>query len=297
MRAAKQRSERRKKRVFDLSKPNLGRDADAPYTVLHGQPGIGKTTFAVAPPGTIVADIERGIPGRNKAVPRFEISAAAELIAFLTQLRTENHPYCHVVIDTASRLNINMVNDVCREQNWLLSDGRNDMGEKGFGAYGRGEKVLSERWAEITHHILQLKQERNIAITVTAHTRIAKIRPPDKEEYTKYDIQLPAGAIEVVTQSADVVGFFTYPFTVVKDEKKQQAPGKAIGTDDVRLMLTNKPTHNAKNRFGMPPYITIPTGSPESGFYEYARYVPYWAQMFQQPTQQQETATPEVVTA
>lgn len=268
--------------MFDLGKPSIGVQGVAPFTIIYGQNGIGKTTFACTPPNTLVADIERGIPERLRNIPRFPINGLSELRMLLDQLRTQQHSYSHIVIDSASALSVKMIDEACREQKWLLPDQRNDMGEKGFGAYGRGEKIIAEKFSLLGNDIVRLKEERNIAVTVLGHVRIVKVRPPDNEEYARYDLALPAGAIEVLTQRADIVGFMSYPIVTIKDDKNRNAVAKAIGESDARLYLRNAATHNAKNRFELPESISIPAGNPIAGFSQFAAAIPYYAPLFSQ---------------
>lgn len=268
--------------MFDLSKPQIGAVGVAPYTILYGQNGIGKTTFAAMPPNTLFADIEKGMPEMLRDTPRFPIENFSQLRALLQQLREQQHPYHHVVIDSVSALNQKLVTEVCIEQKWTLPDGRNDMGEKGFGAFGRGDKVIAEKYAILNDDVLKLKEQRNIAVTLLGHVRTAKVKTPDTDEYSRYDIMLPMQAIEVLTQRADIVAFMSYPVTVVKKEGQRSGPGQAIGEDDARLYLTSTATHNAKNRYGMPPFITIPRGNPVAGFQQFASRIPYFAPIFAQ---------------
>ncbi len=271
--------------MFDLNNPQVGAAGVAPYTILYGQAGIGKTTFACMIPGTIVADIERGIPERLRGVPRFQINTMADTVAFIRQLRTQQHGYRHVVIDSLSALNQRIIDQVCREQKWMLPDGQLDMGEKGYGAYGRGDKIAGEKFGVLANEIVALKEERNIAVTALAHVRIAKIRPPDTDEYARYDLALPAGAIEVLTQRADVVGFLSYPIQTIKNAENRNAMAKAIGSSDATLYLRSAATHNAKNRLELPSEIVIPMGDPVRGFTEYAKRIPFLAPIVQAPTQ------------
>jgi hypothetical protein len=268
--------------MFDLNKPNVGAAGVAPYSIIYGQNGIGKSTFAAMPPGTLFADIERGLPEMLRSIPRFPVDTLGQLRQLLSQLREQQHPYHHIVIDSVSALNQKLVSEVCAEQKWLLPDGRNDMGEKGFGAFGRGDKVIAEKYAYINDDILKLKEQRNIAVTLLGHVRPLRVKPPDTDEYSRYDIMLPAQAIEVLTQRADIVGFMSYPVTVIKKEGQRSGPGQAIGEDDARLYLTSAATHNAKNRFGMPASIIIPRGNPLHGFQQYASFIPYFAPIFAQ---------------
>ena len=268
--------------MFDLSNPQTGIAGVAPYTIVYGQNGIGKTTFAAMPPNTVIADVERGIPERLRHIPRFQINSFSEQLQMLEALRTQQHPYTHVVIDSLSALNARMTDEICKEQKWTLPDGRNDMGERGYGAYGRGEKVAGEKFQMLANAAIKLKEDRNIAITMLAHVRIMKIRPPDTDEYARYDLALPAQAIEVLTQRADIVAFMSYPIVTVKDDKNRNAIAKAIGESDARIYLRSAATHNAKNRFELPESISIPAGNPIQGFSQFAAGIPYYAPLFQQ---------------
>lgn len=278
--------------MFDLTKPTIGIAGVAPYSVIYGQNGIGKTTFAAMPPNTVFADVERGIPERLRNIPRFQINSLAEQIGMFEALRTQQHNYSHVVIDSLSALNNKLTEEICREQKWTLPDGRPDVGEKGYTGYGRGEKIAGEKFAALANAAIKLKEDRNIAITMLAHVRIIKIRPPDIEEYARYDLALPATAIEVLTQRADIVGFMSYPITTMRDDKNRNAIAKAIGEADARLYLRNAATHNAKNRYELPESITIPAGNPIAGFSQFAANIPYYAPLFQQAPTPSVQATP-----
>lgn len=279
--------------MFDLAAPQHGASGVAPYMVLYGQNGIGKTTLACMPPSppfrTLVADVERGIPERLAAIPRFPINTDDELTQLLVQLRDQPHNFTNLVIDSASALSGKIKEKICRQQKWLLPDGSIDMGEKGYSSYGRGEKIEAEKWAVLTDHILRLKEQRNIAVTIVGHVRVAKIKPPDTDEYARYDLALPLGATEVLTQRADIVGFMSYPITTIKNDNRGGL-AKAISESDARLYLRSAATHNAKNRFNLPDHITVPSGNPAAGFMEMARYIPYYAALFQQQTQQTQAA-------
>lgn len=271
--------------MFDLSNPQVGAAGVAPYSVIYGQNGIGKTTLALMAPATLVADIENGIPERLRNTPRFKVSTMSELTALIEQLRTQQHQFAHLVIDSASAFNTKLTDEVCREQKWLLADGRNDLGEKGFGAYGRGEKIVAEKFSQLANAILRLREDRNVAVTILGHVRIVNVRPPDNEPYARYDLALPAGAIEVLTQRADIVGFMSYPVTTIKADGQRAGPAKAIGDSDARLYLRPAATHNAKNRYELPESIAFPQGNPAAGFTAFASRIPFWAPYFTPPQQ------------
>jgi hypothetical protein len=280
--------------MFDLSRPQVGARGVAPYTVLYGQNGIGKTTLACMAPNTLVANIERGIPERLESVPRFPIESMAELLVLIEQLRTQQHQFAHLVVDSVSALNNKLIDEICREQKWLLADGRNDLGEKGYSAYGRGEKIVGEKFSQIANAILRLRDDRNVAVTLLGHVRTVNVKTPDTEPYSRYDLALPVGAIEVLCQRADIVGFMSYPLTVIKAEGQRSGPGKALGDSDARLYLRPAATHNAKNRFELPDHVTYPSGNPVAGFHNFAGRIPFWMPYLQQPVAPPQAAAPTI---
>lgn len=276
---------------FDLSSPSFGIAAQAKIGIIYGQSGIGKTTFTSLFPNTLIIDIENGIPERLRQIPRFSPKSTRDVYELFDALRVQPHNYLNIAVDSITAFGDHLVTEICREQNWLMPDGRNNMGEKGYGAFGRGEKIFAERMSVFMSKVHALRDERNVGVTLIGHVRQAKINPPDGDPYTRYDLAFPQLAAEVVTQRADFVGFITYPMLILKDDKAQT--GKANITGDARIYLTAKASHHAKNRMDMPESIIIPAGNPLAGYGEFARYIPYLAQYLQQSAQSPAAAMPQ----
>src|ERR1700749_1038875 len=72
-------------------------------TVLHGPPGIGKTSFVADAPSVIFICAERGLKGvGNKRVPHFPYpSTWSDLTRALAELRDGDHSFRHLAIDSA----------------------------------------------------------------------------------------------------------------------------------------------------------------------------------------------------
>ena len=264
---------------IDLNNAPTGNPAKAPVGVIYGQAGLGKTTLVCQAPDVLVIDAERGMPPALVGVKRFEASTFNDVLALLQAVYEQDHSYKTVVIDSITKI-INMLTDeICREQGWLLPNGKNDMGERGYGSYGRGDKAMAQRIAEIMNWVMAIREARNIAFILTGHVRVEKMTPPDGEQYTRYSLSAPALATEAIVQNADFVGFLSHPVTVIKDEdKKKGGAVRAMSAGSRRLYLRHRPAAAAKNRFDAPEYISIPDGDALKGWNELAAYIPYYSQ-------------------
>ena len=70
-----------------------------PRIIIHGAPGIGKTSWACSAPDPVVIQTEDGLG--NIDVAAFPLARSfSDVMEALTALYTEDHPYRSLVVDS-----------------------------------------------------------------------------------------------------------------------------------------------------------------------------------------------------
>lgn len=211
-----------------------------PYkVVIYGAEGIGKTTFASKFPAPIFIDTEDST-ARMDGVDRFDgIKTLDEVNLAIETLRTEDHSYQTLVIDTFDKLEL-MINDkVCEEQKVT--------GIEAIG-YGKGYTYVAEKVNKLLGALDALRIAKGMNIVIVCHAQMRKFEQPDEMgAYDRWELKLSKKAAPMVKEWADMVLFANYKTFVIKDGSSNKAQGgKRV------MYTTHNPCWDAKNRDGLP---------------------------------------------
>ena len=211
-----------------------------PYkVVIYGAEGIGKTTFASKFPAPIFIDTEDST-ARMDGVDRFDgIKTLDEVNLAIETLRTEDHSYQTLVIDTFDKLEL-MINDkVCEEQKVT--------GIEAIG-YGKGYTYVAEKVNKLLGTLDALRMAKGMNIVIVCHAQMRKFEQPDEMgAYDRWELKLSKKAAPMVKEWADMVLFANYKTFVIKDGSSNKAQGgKRV------MYTTHNPCWDAKNRDGLP---------------------------------------------
>lgn len=211
-----------------------------PYkVVIYGPEGIGKTTFASKFPAPIFIDTEDST-ARMDGVDRFDgIKTLDEVNLAIETLRTEDHSYQTLVIDTFDKLEL-MINDkVCEEQKVT--------GIEAIG-YGKGYTYVAEKVNKLLGALDALRMAKGMNIVIVCHAQMRKFEQPDEMgAYDRWELKLSKKAAPMVKEWADMVLFANYKTFVIKDGSSNKAQGgKRV------MYTTHNPCWDAKNRDGLP---------------------------------------------
>lgn len=211
-----------------------------PYkVVIYGAEGIGKTTFASKFPAPVFIDTEDST-ARMDGVDRFDgIKTLDEVNLAIETLRTEDHSYQTLVIDTFDKLEL-MINDkVCEEQKVT--------GIEAIG-YGKGYTYVAEKVNKLLGTLDALRIAKRMNIVIVCHAQMRKFEQPDEMgAYDRWELKLSKKAAPMVKEWADMVLFANYKTFVIKDGSSNKAQGgKRI------MYTTHNPCWDAKNRDGLP---------------------------------------------
>ena len=216
-----------------------------PYkVVIYGAEGIGKTTFASKFPAPVFIDTEDST-ARMDGVDRFDgIKTLDEVNLAIETLRTEDHSYQTLVIDTFDKLEL-MINDkVCEEQKVT--------GIEAIG-YGKGYTYVAEKVNKLLGTLDALRMAKGMNIVIVCHAQMRKFEQPDEMgAYDRWELKLSKKAAPMVKEWADMVLFANYKTFVIKDGSSNKAQGgKRV------MYTTHNPCWDAKNRFNLPDEVDL----------------------------------------
>lgn len=216
--------------------------------MLYGTHGIGKSTFAAGSEKPVFIQTEDGLGEID--CDKFPLAESFEqVIAALSELYTEKHPYRTVVVDSLDWLERMIWADVCRKR---MVESIEDIG------YAKGYVFALTQWREFLDGLSALRNERGMTSVLIAHAKIEKFENPETETYDRYVPRLHKLASAVVQEWCDEILFATYRVHVKQtDEGFKRKRTQGIGTGERIVRTTERPAHVAKNRLDLPEELPL----------------------------------------
>lgn len=222
-----------------LSTVSKGKVQKPYYILVHGVPGIGKSTLASQFPNPLFLCAERGTSHLD--VARLELTQFADFVATVKELREAKHDYKTIVIDTVDHLEALIHKVVAKSKG---KDSIEDIG------YNKGYEYALDLWRELVEPMEALRDERGMNIVFLAHTYVKTFNDPQLPVgYDRYQVKLHHKAASYLGDRVECVLFVNYEtFVKVDDNNKARAFGEGA-----RVMYTeHRPAFVAKNRFNLP---------------------------------------------
>lgn len=231
-----------------------------PRVLIHGQPGVGKTTFAADAPSPIIICPEDGIPHSASEISRFPAPDGgwkwADVRDAIVALTVEKHSYQTLVLDSLDWLEP-LIWEYIVEKNGVASI--EDVG----GGYGKGYSAALDEWRILLSAIEKLWISKNMAIVTTAHSAIRTFKDPQSDGYDRYELKIhkyPAGLFK---EWSDVVLFAQHEAAVTTDKRTKRNRGVSTGA---RIMHTVwNAAFDAKNRYGLPEEMPLSWAELDAG--------------------------------
>lgn len=223
--------------------------------VVYGEPGTGKTTFAVSAPRPYVIDMDFGT--MSFKVGRDHPNTWEELVATVERLRDEEHPYKTLVLDTVDRAEVK-----CWEYlRAKLGAGPKDRRpvatiEEVNGGYGKGYNTAHEEFRKLFGIMEACWRKRGMNVVIVAHAALENIKSTDAADYQRHNLKLHKYVSHMFQEVADAVLFARRNVIVSKDVHDAER-FRAIGGESIQLHTKAAPGFVAKNRYNLPAKIEM----------------------------------------
>lgn len=223
--------------------------------------GFGKTTVGAFGPDPlmIMAPDEYGYltlhsRGLVPELPVMQPRTWHELLAGLESVIADPSRYRTVVLDAMVGLESLCATWVCQTQF------NGDWGERGFGAYGRGARIVAREWPQLLARLGALS-ERGVNVLLLGHARIRRFNAPDGPDYDRYECNCGSDDVWARTKAWGEAVLFGMFRPVVEQNRPDaniaRARGKAIAHERV-LLCQYSALADAKNWYGLEPEYRLP---------------------------------------
>ena len=217
--------------------------------LLHGQEGVGKTTWAAGCPRTVFLTAEDG--GGDLDYARAVLPTWPELRAAVKDLAKDPQGFRTVCIDTidsyerivwdllAKRANVNSIEDV-------------------GGGYGKGYTAAAEEMAALSRDLDLLRSKHRMHVIILAHSHVRPFNDPLGNPFDRYELRMHKGTSALWLGWADAALFACFDVTVKTARRNAAIDVKGKAVEARRVLYTSKDAaYDAKNRYNLPEELPL----------------------------------------
>jgi hypothetical protein len=228
-----------------------------PRIIIHGGAGIGKTTWAAGAPAPVFVPTEDGLGALD--VDAFPLAQTFEdVMGALEALRTEEHGFRTVVIDSLDWLEPLIWGRVCKD------GGKKSIEEFG---YGKGYVEALHHWRALFDALTALRDERGMIVLLTAHSQIVHVEDPTLPAYDRHDLKLHRRAAGMAEEYADIILYATVRAGIVTENAGfGERRARATSTGERIVHTVGQPAFLAKNRYSLPSPLPLSWAALEEAF-------------------------------
>jgi hypothetical protein len=197
---------------------------DRPISLMvHGGPGVGKSTFAAGAPDPLFIDTDNRTA--HLEVRRFRPDTWEEVLETFKAVAKGELKCGTLVVDTLDHAEILMHRDLCKAHNVQTI-------EEVGGGYGKGYVTALGEWRRFGVAMDAIRA-RGVGLVLLAHSQVKVFQNPSGENYERFELKLDKRAHNFLRERVDGVGHASFATTVIKgkdDKFKAKTSGKATLT-------------------------------------------------------------------
>ena len=230
-----------------LDRVKEGKVSEPIFALIYGVPGIGKSTTASEADKPLFIGDEK--ESSHLDVARLEepknFNDVKEQIKEL--ISAKGLKFKTLVLDNLGWLEPVIWKQVCDEHNKPTIESI---------GYGKGYKDAVNKHIELVSLLSELRQKQSMDIAIIGHSKVKTFQDPlTTSGYDRYQLSINEEAASVWYRSVDAILFMNYEVLKVNDDDKR-AQGSGV-----RVMYTQeRPSFQAKNRYGLPFRMVMPQG-------------------------------------
>ena len=216
-----------------------------PRIIIHGEPGIGKSTFGACAPDPVFLLTEDGLG--NLDVPHFPLARSFDdVLEAITSLYTDEHQFKTLVVDSIDWLEPLIWSHTCSIEGV-------DSVEKIGGGYGKGYVETAKYWRQFLDAITALRDDKGMIIVMIAHSQKVRVEDPMTAAYDTMDLKMHKRASALCEEFADVILYACLHTAVVQEDAGFNKKRSRAVSNGSRVMHTiGTPAYLAKNRYSLP---------------------------------------------
>ena len=217
--------------------------------VVHSVQGVGKTTMASEAPNPVFIQCEDGLASVD--VDAFPLARSfSDVMEAFASLYQEDHKFESVVVDSLDWLEPLIYAQACQDNGWT------NIEQPG---YGKGYIAAMAYWRQYIEAVNALRDEKGMWVVQLAHTDIKKFEDPAADAYDRYIIKLYNKAAALILEHSDAVIFLNHLISLkTTDQGFGNKKTRAISGGQRAAYCSERPSHIAKNRYGLPDTILVP---------------------------------------
>jgi hypothetical protein len=215
------------------------------FMVLHGEPGVGKSTFASKLEDPLFIDVERS--SDHISTKRIDdLNSFPKVMAAIQHLRSNDVPFKTLVIDTIDSVENMLHEHICRENGWKsLSTPK----------WGAGYTIAFEEMRALLRAIEDLRASKGINLVVIGHSKIKGIDSPEQDNIMEqWGLRINDKVASLFRDRCEIMAFAKHlaVYVTTKDS------GKAKFSYGGRIMQTSwTPQADAKSRLLLPSLMPL----------------------------------------
>ena len=251
-------AETRRARVMSLANVTDEPDRGPQATILHGPPGVGKTTFVADATDVIFICSERGLKAIGpRRIAHFPYPTnLVHVYEAVDELIQSQHGYRHLVIDSIDWVESLMQAHVCAQNHVPHMEGQD---------YKKLYVAVMPFVDRLLRMLDVLRDRRQMHIWLVAHSVQIKMSNSQGDTWDKWELKLERRVAERLREWADNVLFADFVTDIVKGGKGRRTIGKMKG----RALYTMKSAdHFAKNRNHLPERLPLSFKALQTAFNE-----------------------------